>query len=142
MIFFEWKEEYELDLPHIDLQHTMIVNMLNELYASIQAGGERRVVGKTLDSLLEYVEVHFETEEGFMREYGYPGLDDHFAEHEKLRSRVLQLSERYHDGSGPAATELLEFLREWLQEHIAKVDKAFGTYVHEKFPQNLPEAFA
>ncbi len=35
-----------------------------------------------------------------------------------------------------------EFLRDWLQEHIAKVDKEFGTYVHEKFPQNLPEAFA
>ena len=39
MVFFEWKEQYELGLPHIDLQHTMIVNMVNELYMSLAGLG-------------------------------------------------------------------------------------------------------
>jgi hemerythrin-like metal-binding protein len=132
MVFFEWKDEYELGLPDIDLQHTMIVNMLNELHAAIEAGEAGASIERTLDKMLLYVEEHFSTEENAMRDNGYPDIDTHIVEHDVFRGKVLALHERHHQGSGPGSDELVVVLLGWLKNHIAEVDQEFGRFVHEQ----------
>lgn len=129
MVFFEWKEQYELGLPHIDLQHTMIVNMVNELYMALETKEEEDTATKVLEKLLGYVEDHFASEEAEMRENNYPDLDEHLAAHEAFRVKVTRLHHRHHTGEKIAGYELSEFLKDWLLEHIAQVDKAFGAFV-------------
>jgi len=131
MIFFEWKDEYELGLPHIDLQHTMIVNMINELYASLYTGEELSTTDKVLAKLLEYVEDHFAAEELAMRESNYPDQKSHFAKHEGFRKTVNRLHGRHQTGERVAVHELTSFLKDWVKEHIAQDDKAFGIFVFQ-----------
>ena len=129
MVFFKWKDEYELGLPHIDLQHTMIVNMMNELFVDLGSKKAPETIKKTLDKLLLYVEEHFDAEETSMREIAYPDMEAHLREHEKFRKDVEQLIERHKADEYIAASELIEFLKAWLRNHIAEVDKKFGAHV-------------
>jgi len=130
MVFFEWKDEYELGLPHIDLQHTMIVNMMNELFVTLGSSETEETIRKTLEKMLLYVEEHFASEEAAMLENNYPEFDSHFREHEAYRARVKELHQRHHADEKIAAHELIEFLKDWFQNHIAEVDKRFGNYVY------------
>ena len=128
MVFFKWKDAYELGLPHIDLQHTMIVNMMNELFISLGSKESEVTIRKTLENLLVYVEEHFATEEEAMKATDYPDMDAHLAEHEKFRKDVEDLSKRHLKDDYIAASEMIEFLKSWLRNHIAEVDKKFGDY--------------
>ena len=132
MVFFEWKDEYELGLPDIDLQHTMIVNMLNELHAAMESGQQIVTAEKTLDKMLLYVAEHFATEEQAMRDNGFPGLDAHMLEHEIFRGKVQALHERHVQGADVASHELIAILMAWLKNHIAEVDQEFGAFVCQK----------
>ena len=38
MSFFEWKEDYSVEIKKIDTQHEKLVGYLNELYESMKAG--------------------------------------------------------------------------------------------------------
>ena len=140
MVFFEWKEQYELGLPHIDLQHTMIVNMINELYMSLETRDEENTTTKILENLLSYVEDHFASEEAAMRENDYPDQDAHFAAHDDFRAKVNQLHHKHQAGEKIAGYALSEFLKDWLLKHIAQSDKAFGVFVLQ-LSDNAKEAF-
>ena len=131
MVFFKWKDEYELGLPHIDLQHTMIVNMINELFVSLGSEEADFTAKKTLDKMMLYVEEHFASEETAMQENNYPALEDHLKEHNDFRGKVEKMYRNHQAGDKVAGFELIEFLKDWFQSHIVKVDKEFGKYVYQ-----------
>lgn len=131
MVFFKWKDEYELGLPHIDLQHTMIVNMINELFVALGSDEVETTTRKTLDKMLMYVEEHFASEETAMRENNYPELEEHLREHAEFRAKVEVLYNRHQADEKVSAFELIEFLKVWFESHIVEVDKRFGIYVNQ-----------
>ncbi|PLX98099.1 MAG: hemerythrin [Desulfuromonas sp.] len=128
MVYFKWREEYETGLPQIDLQHTMIVNMINELFVALGSSAADVTAGKNLEKLVLYVEEHFAFEEAEMRQYGYPDLEPHLAEHRRLQAEVRAMYESYQSNQRISAFELIEFLKEWFQQHIAEVDGEFGKH--------------
>lgn len=132
MVYFKWDEEYEIGLPQIDLQHTMIVNMINELFDSLGSSAADVAARKNLDKLRLYVEEHFAAEEAAMREYDYPLLEDHLAEHDRIRVQVNSMFDAHHSTGRISAFDLIEFLKDWFQVHIAEVDGEFGRYFRKK----------
>jgi len=142
MVFFEWKDEYELGLPDIDLQHTMIVNMLNELHVAIESGDPEGIVEKILAKMLLYVDEHFATEETTMKGLGFSGYNAHVVEHEVFRGKVNALNERHQLGQSVATDELIIILINWLKIHIAEVDQEFGRFVHEQSEQSRKSYFS
>ena len=131
MVLFEWKTDYELDIPQIDDQHKELVRMINDLYASIKDNTSSDAVDKTLNKLMQYVEVHFATEERAMQDRHYRALDSHIQQHDDLRAKVLDLKKEQLQGREIATFELLNFLTDWLKNHIANCDIAFGQFVHK-----------
>lgn len=129
MALFEWKADYELDISQIDDQHKELVRMINDLYSSIKAEDSGDAINQTLNQLLQYVDVHFETEERAMQDRHYPGLPDHIQLHDDLRKKVLELRKEQLQGREIATFELLNFLTDWLKNHIATIDMAFGRYI-------------
>ena len=137
MTLFEWTSDYELDIPQIDDQHKELVEMINDLYASIKGRHSGEAVNTTLNKLLKYVNVHFETEESSMQERNYPGLEDQIQLHNELRMKVLELKKRHLQGQDIATFELLNFLVDWLKEHISNTDRAYGEYIQKLERQGL-----
>ena len=137
MTLFEWTSDYELDIPQIDDQHKELVKMINDLYASIKSGHSGEAVNATLNKLLQYVDIHFETEETSMQSRNYPGLEEQIQLHNELRMKVLELKKEQLQGQDIASFELLNFLVDWLKDHIANTDMAYGEYIKKLERQGL-----
>jgi len=129
MPLFIWKPSYELGIPEIDLDHRKLVGMINELYEAIKQAHGHELIGQTIDRLLEYAHRHFDTEESFMRASRYPGIEAHESEHQAFREQVKVMAARCCEGKCPPTIEMMNFLRDWLRDHVTTTDKELGKYL-------------
>lgn len=129
MVFFPWKEEYKIGIEEIDSQHKGLISLINKLYQAMREGKGRYIVHEILKNLIEYTEKHFKTEEGWMEEYKYPGLQRHREEHESLKRKVQEMEENFMDAPPGFSIKLANFLKEWLHNHLLGSDKRFGDFL-------------
>lgn len=132
MALLEWSQEYSVNVRQMDEQHKNLVGMINELDESISNGTVNEAVKPVLDELLDYTAYHFISEEKLLEMYGYPRLRQQKQEHEALTWRVLDLRSRYEAGEGVGPMEVLDFLTEWLKNHLIASDKDYGAYLNSK----------
>ncbi len=127
---FEWQQEYELGIEIIDKQHQMFVEILNKLYNSILEMKTKRTISQLLKELVQYKKFHFKTEEKYFKRFKYAGAPEHIKEHKKLASQVEVFMERYKKG-GDIIQELLDFLEDWLINHLQTQDKKYVKCFHD-----------
>lgn len=126
MALMTWtKEQYGTDVAVCDDQHKELFRMLNDLHES--AGqGNRLTVGNQLDALINYVVMHFQTEEKLMQSKGYANFDAHKAEHDKLVATCADLQKKFHAGTAEVNQDTTRFVRDWLDSHIPNNDMPYG----------------
>ena len=129
MPLFLWKPSYEVGIPEIDYDHRHLVGLINQLYEAMKQGHGYELMSGMIDQLIEYTHQHFATEESFMRAKNYPHLAGHEAEHQQFRERVQLMDCQRRDGTPPPSAELLEFLCDWLRNHVTTFDKDLGKYL-------------
>ena len=129
MPLFIWKSAYEIKIPEIDLDHRHLVGLINDLYEQMKTGHGYELIDEVIDQLIDYVGSHFDREEGFMRAGSYPAMTDHLAEHERFRAHILEMDARRRSGVSPTAIELLNYLSDWLRDHVSTADKKMGQYL-------------
>jgi len=132
MPFLEWSEEYATDISVIDRDHKNLFLIVNVLHDSVESGSARTRLVSLLAALHEYVKKHFATEELLMRQAKYPGLKDHMEQHRSLMQKVHGYVDQFEDNPDSIdLKELLEFVREWLTEHVLKTDMDYVASVKE-----------
>lgn len=132
MPLFIWKPSYEIGVNAIDMQHRQLVGMINELYEAMKVGHGQDAVVHVLHELVDYVQLHFNTEEEIMRDHYYPGLEEHVLEHLELTRHVMDFAEEQRTGQRIKTIDLMNFLRDWLTEHITVRDKKFGEFLQRR----------
>ena len=131
MPMITWDDEYSVDIQEIDEQHKRLIGIINELYEALAAKKERDRVSTVLNELVEYTKVHFAVEETLMRIFHYEEYDEHKAIHDRIVERVLDFQRQFNEGNDAVGMELLIFLKNWLFDHINKVDKRYSTHFHK-----------
>lgn len=124
----EWTTALSTGVPALDEHHKTIFRWLAELENA--AADQRTLFGVyVITRLKHYVREHFTAEEALMQAANYPDLAAHMAEHEAFRARLgeLQLKSIAQDVS----SETVEFLMEWLANHITKTDMAYVPYLKQ-----------
>lgn len=129
---FEWKDTYSTGIHSIDAQHRNLFAVAEDLYAAMSNGQGRAAVGRTLDRMVQYTASHFAHEERLMRTHKFPDFAAHKAEHDKLTAQVLQFQADYRAGKVTITVQLLQFLRDWLQQHIQGSDQRYAPFLREK----------
>jgi hemerythrin len=129
---FEWKDIYSTGIHSVDAQHRNLFAVAEDLYTAMSGGQGRAAVGKILDRLVQYTASHFAHEERLMRLHDYPDLAAHKTEHDKLTGQVLQFQEDFRAGKVAMTVQLLQFLRDWLQNHIKGSDLKYAPFLKEK----------
>lgn len=127
-----WNQSLSVGISSIDDQHKTLVNLINELYSHMQSGSEKEATAATLDQLIQYTANHFKYEEENFDRHNYPDTKQHKEIHKKLVARVLQFQEEFNQGKADVSVELMDFLKDWLINHIKKVDKQYGPYLQSK----------
>jgi hemerythrin len=126
-----WNSTYSVGVKTLDSQHTVLFDILNDLHAAMMKGQAQSLTGPLLSKLLTYTRTHFSEEEAMMARAVYPGLAAHKVKHQDLIKQVEDYAARYDRGEITLNMHLLNFLRDWLTNHIQKVDHQYGPWLNE-----------
>ena len=131
MKFIEFTEDEKVNIQKIDEQHERFTEILNEMYNNL--GKDRKTAQNYLLSELErIVKLHFETEEGLMKEYNFPHFFSHKMEHDRFLNKLTQFKEENQSGEKEVSLEFLRSMRNWFFNHFKINDKKCGEFLVEK----------
>ena len=140
IVLTQWSEALSVKVPAMDSDHRAIVGLINQL-ASAEKIGNRRIAESVLDELLNYAIDHFEREERFLQESGYPSqeLIKHKLQHASFTESIQDIRWQYLHGFRPKINkEVLLFLRDWLNKHILVEDMKYAEMYHTPEPGEQP----
>jgi hemerythrin len=126
MSFANWTDSYSVKVQRIDDQHKKLFTIINELHEGMKAGRGKDVLQSVLDQLLRYTEQHFTDEEALLQQSGYPALNAHMATHQQFVNKVKGFSKDFQSGAAAISVNILEFLRNWLAQHIMGTDQQYS----------------
>jgi len=122
---FEWRNEYSVEIGSVDAQHKVLFATASELYNAMVSGHSKDVMGRLLDRLIQYTKTHFAHEERLMQQCGYPSFEAHKAQHDALTARVMKFQSDFQQGRVTMSVQLLQFLKDWLAQHIQETDRQY-----------------
>ena len=133
MSYFQWSKEMSVGVSTLDSDHKCLIRIIDLLHDIRDQEDSHRMIETVLDTLLLYGRHHFAREERVMAACGFPGRSVHHSEHQGFAKYVQGLRKRFREAGDPRmASELLEYLTDWLRHHILIQDMAFKPYVAGK----------
>lgn len=133
MALFEWDQsEYGVGVEEFDRHHERLVELINELHDAMKSGEGNDHLVSILDELRDYTEYHFSAEEEVMAEEGYYGLEEQEVQHEKFVDRIGEFRRGLEDGKITLTMDVMNFLKEWLSEHIQVTDDEYREFFNER----------
>ena len=129
---FPWNENFNTDIPTIDAQHKVLVQILNRLASHVAFKSDIPALNVIFDELTDYAVYHFQTEEAIWSEHlGDDPMDAaHKAIHNSFLSAVIQIqTDESTKPVGVVVEEVLSFLTRWLASHILENDRYLAKLV-------------
>lgn len=131
---FEWKDEYNCGIKRIDEEHKRLFEIGQSVYELITSENHVDYFGEVLnliDDLRDYTVYHFEDEEKIMKLYCYP--ESQYIEqkraHDAFINKIENLDlEELDDDMQKSILKLLDFICNWIEEHILGMDLKIKEY--------------
>jgi len=132
MALFVWDEKFMTGIAAIDNQHKKLVGFVNELHDAMKKRQAKDIIEKLLDELVKYTEYHFSTEEKAFAAYGYEGRQEHAKKHDEFIGKVNALVVRHRKSEIALSIDILDFLVEWVKNHILIEDMKYVPALKDK----------
>ncbi|MBL0161229.1 MAG: hemerythrin family protein [Bryobacterales bacterium] len=129
MAFVNWKEEFSVRVPEIDMQHRRLLDIINKLHEAMHMGGKPEALKTVSDELVSYTRYHFGYEEQMLARAGYRGLEEHKRKHRAMVAQVEGFAAEITSGKASVSIKLMAFLKDWLSRHIMETDQQYATYL-------------
>jgi hemerythrin len=100
-----------------------LIEIINEAYDS-NFGEDKEKSNEIFNELIEFVRVHFSTEEKYFEKCNYSGAEEHIAEHLKLIEKVLGFKSEFDKGECDCSV-FLNFLKDWVEDHLKVMDQEY-----------------
>lgn len=122
---FEWSSIFVSGIDVIDFQHKILVERINEMINSINKNENQENLMFLFVFLEDYIIYHFSTEEQFFNSFNYLDKEKHLREHHEFNEKIVRFKKEYQEGLVCIDESLIEFLLNWLKEHLLDTDKKF-----------------
>ena len=132
MALIQWDDSLSVKVVEIDRQHQQLIEMINDLNNAMSHGKGKAVLGKIINGLVNYATTHFITEEKYFDKFGYPEAISHTKEHTDFVIKVSVFKNEFEKGNIALPLQIMDFLNDWLENHIKGADKKFGPFFNEK----------
>ncbi len=129
---FVFDDSLKLGISLIDEQHGRFIGYINDTWEALERGDSKEEFLHILNQLMDYVMVHFSDEEALMKEFDYPGLSEHRKKHSTTTGELFDFDIRLMSDDPEEVKAFLNFLTDWLRNHINVVDRELATYLKEK----------
>ena len=126
-----WDDVLSVGVDEVDDDHKKLADLANLLNHAVTEGGSAEYIGAILEELIKFAAWHFCHEERLMLMYQYPGAEDHKTEHRELIESAKELQQKFIQTGSLDEKEDLEFIEQWITEHILVADMKMGSYLVE-----------
>lgn len=133
---FEFTKKYMTDIKLIDDEHRRLFEIIKDTNDVIHADylhDKYDEIMRLLNDLKEYTTLHFSDEEHLMEKINYPYLDSQKQAHAAFIERLVTIDfdtlNDIDDNQDEYLTDLIDFLLNWLSNHILASDKKIGEYM-------------
>ncbi|MGL1891028.1 MAG: bacteriohemerythrin [Spirochaetaceae bacterium] len=134
--FVTWDKGLSVGVKLFDDQHIVLFNLINDLASVMTKGEASGEIAKVLAELIKYTDGHFKSEEQCFEKYGYAEAKEHTQIHKKLVDTVLALQDNLNRGKKVMSTEVLDFLQNWIYDHIMIEDNKYTEFLRSRMPEN------
>ncbi len=121
----KWDDKYSVGISRIDSEHKQFIDIINKAIATKEHNDNPEELEEVLYSIVRYATIHFTTEENYMVEFDYPEYQYHQAEHHFFSEIAILYCKRVANGDSQITNEILEYLKQWLVNHILVTDKKY-----------------
>jgi len=128
----KWRPDYELGIAKIDIQHMRLVGFINRMADVKNEKKGRDTMETVFTGLVDYCNYHFTIEEVAMKAHGFPGYENHKAQHKLFTQTIKKYKKDYLSGNDQFLTETIEYLHNWLIEHITVEDRKYVSMLKTK----------
>lgn len=132
MTIIKWRDAYNTGVEQFDREHHKIVELANTMFEVVRDKNNKEITEKACSDVLEYTVYHFANEEQAMQDAEFPGLEEHKAEHRRLKAEAEKFAGIIHDTFPKGAADFYRFLRDWLINHIQDCDHKYSPYLNKK----------
>jgi hemerythrin len=127
---YSWKQEYLINICEMDNQHKRVFEIIDNINICLKSK-DCTVVELILDTLIDYIEYHFSSEEKFLEKYGYKEYKDHKQRHDEFKQTLYQYKKDIKNKT-LNKTNMMLMLQSWMVNHILQDDKKYAKYLNEK----------
>lgn len=132
MPYIQWMDSFTVKVDVFDRDHKKLVEILNTLYDAIEERRSRENLDQILNELVDYTAYHFANEEEYMVKHNYPGLAAHKRTHGVFVDQVMEFKEKYEKGEATLDLKLMDFLKEWITNHILRLDRMYSAFFNNR----------
>jgi hemerythrin len=130
--FFDWQDDYAINVSVVDKQHQELYSLAKVLYAALFSGVKTDEPDRLFPKLIAYTETHFQTENQLMLENEFPGYAVHVKKHEQILKALQDFSAVFSAKRMTPKKEVGIFLKDWVMTHILTEDRRLGTYLNRR----------
>ncbi len=121
----EWEDKFSVGISIINEQHKEFIDILNKVIYTKEHNDNIEEIDEVLEEMVNYAHTHFKTEEAYMKEFNYSEYQDHKEEHNRFSTETISCIDKMIKGDYQIANEILEYLKQWLVDHIQGTDKKY-----------------
>jgi len=131
-----WTNELSIGNTKIDNEHKKLLDVIDDLVELVELNSNRQKFAEILSKMTDYVFSHLRKEENYMKDFGYPKLNEHIQNHNEYNYKVAMYNIELLGNNPPDPNEIIEYLEKWWKNHILIFDMDY-----EKFKNNIePDA--
>jgi hemerythrin len=130
MPLINWTPAFSVSVHDMDVQHQLLIEILNQLHDAMRGGKGSQEIGKIVDKMIDYAQRHFRDEEKLLAANHYPQYANQKAEHDAFILKALEFKRDVSQGKMALSVPVSNYLKEWWTSHIQKEDKLYGTYLN------------
>ena len=127
-----WEDNYKICVAQIDVQHRMLLKLIDIIHEGVESRIEKSVLKDLLVKLAEFTRMHFWMEEQLMIEHEYPDFKRHHKEHRELLEHLNDLVDFVSNAKYPTFYSDYDISTDWALIHIAEQDNTFGEFLNDK----------
>ena len=125
-----WSSTFSVGVKIIDDQHKGLLNLVNDMFNHVTGNeaDEQAYFTQVIQQAVQYVKIHFMTEEKIMIHTKFPGYAEHKKAHDAFVLAVVDNVKSFKTSKKLALMDFTKFLKEWILTHIAIMDKQYFNY--------------